>query len=95
MQAETGRGQRRGEGLAQQIPAAPWFTTGGEQFEFESGIVQFFAAGEESAIAEDVNAPEVIVFRIRVERITGVSEGTGSDGFLLMEDAADGSFDAG
>jgi nitroimidazol reductase NimA-like FMN-containing flavoprotein (pyridoxamine 5'-phosphate oxidase superfamily) len=29
----------------------------------------------ESAIAVDGSAPEVIVFRIRIERITGVSEG--------------------
>ena len=49
----------------------------------------------ESAVAKDVNAPEIIVFRIRVERITGVSEGTGSDEFLLREDAADGSYGAG
>jgi nitroimidazol reductase NimA-like FMN-containing flavoprotein (pyridoxamine 5'-phosphate oxidase superfamily) len=49
----------------------------------------------ESAVAEDVNAPEIIVFRIRVDRITGVSEGTASDEFLLIEDAADGSYGAG
>jgi len=49
----------------------------------------------ESAVAEDVNAPEIIVFRIRVDRITGVSEGTGSNECLLIEDAADGSYDAG
>jgi uncharacterized protein len=49
----------------------------------------------ESAVAEDVNAPEIIVFRIRVDRITGVSEGIASDEFLLIEDAADGSYGAG
>lgn len=49
----------------------------------------------ESAVAEGVNTPEIIIFRIRVDRITGVSEGTGSDEFLLIEDAADGSYDAG
>ena len=49
----------------------------------------------ESAVAEDVNAPEIIVFRIRVDRITGVSEGIASDEFLLVEDAADGSYTAG
>ena len=49
----------------------------------------------ESAIAQDVNAPEIIIFRIRVDRLTGVSEGTGSDEFLLIEDAVDGSYDAG
>jgi uncharacterized protein len=46
----------------------------------------------ESAVVEDVNAPEIIVFRIRVERITGVSEGVDSDTSLLIEGAADGSF---
>ena len=49
----------------------------------------------ESAVAEDVNAPGIIVFRIRVDRITGVSEGIASDEFLLVEDAADGSYTAG
>ena len=49
----------------------------------------------ESAVAEDVNAPEIIVFRIRVDRITGVSEGIASDEFFLIEDAADGSYGAG
>jgi uncharacterized protein len=49
----------------------------------------------ESAVAEDVNAPQIIVFRIRVDRITGVSEGIASDDFLLVEDAADGSYTAG
>jgi nitroimidazol reductase NimA-like FMN-containing flavoprotein (pyridoxamine 5'-phosphate oxidase superfamily) len=49
----------------------------------------------ESAAAEDVNAPEMIVFRIRVDRITGVSEGVASDEFLLTEDAADGFYTAG
>ena len=49
----------------------------------------------ESAVAEDVNAPEIIIFRIRVDRITGVSEGGGSDQFLLIEDASDGSYTAG
>ena len=49
----------------------------------------------ESAVAEDVNAPEIIVFRIRVDRITGVSEGVESAESLLIEDAADGSFSAG
>jgi hypothetical protein len=29
----------------------------------------------ESAIAIDGSAPEVIVFRIKIERLTGVSEG--------------------
>ena len=46
----------------------------------------------ESAVAEDVNAPEIIVFRIRVDRITGVSEGVESAESLLIEAAADGSF---
>ena len=49
----------------------------------------------ESAVAEDVNSPAIIVFRIRVDRITGVSEGTSSDQFLLIEDAADGSYRPG
>ena len=49
----------------------------------------------ESAVAEDVNPPEIIVFRIRIDRITGVSEGAESDAFLLIEDAADGAFAAG
>lgn len=49
----------------------------------------------EPAVAENVNAPEINVFRIRVDRITGVSEGTASDEFLLVEDAADGSYSAG
>ena len=49
----------------------------------------------ESAVAEDVNAPEIIVFRIRVDRITGVLEGVASDEFLLIEDAADGCYTAG
>jgi len=48
----------------------------------------------ESAVAEDVNAPEIIVFRIRVDRITGVSEGISSDEFVLIEDAADGCYRA-
>jgi len=48
----------------------------------------------ESAVAEDVNAPEIIVFRIRVDRITGVSEGIASDEFVLIEDAADGCYRA-
>ena len=47
----------------------------------------------ESAVADDVNAPEIIVFRIRVDRITGVSEGV-SNKLLLIEDAADGSYTA-
>ena len=42
-----------------------------------------------------VTAKDIIVFRIRIDRITGVSEGTGSDEFLLIEDAADGSYSAG
>jgi nitroimidazol reductase NimA-like FMN-containing flavoprotein (pyridoxamine 5'-phosphate oxidase superfamily) len=48
----------------------------------------------ESALGEGVTAQDIIVFRIRIDRITGVSEGTGSDEFLL-EDAADGSYSAG
>lgn len=48
----------------------------------------------ESAVAEDVNAPEIIVFRIRVDRITGISEGVESNTRLFIEDASDGAFDA-
>jgi len=47
----------------------------------------------ESAVAEDVNAPEIVIFGIRIDRMTGVYEG--NDQFLLIEDAADGSYDAG
>lgn len=46
----------------------------------------------ESAIAEDGGAPEVVVFRIKIDSITGVSEGDASDKLLLIEDAADGSY---
>ena len=44
----------------------------------------------ESAIAENGHVPEVIIFRIRIERITGVSEGTGSDEFLSIEEKGNG-----
>lgn len=40
----------------------------------------------ESAVADDVNAPEIIIFRIRIDRITGVTEGVPSDQFLFIED---------
>lgn len=46
----------------------------------------------ESAIAEDAGAPEAVVFRIKIDSITGVSEGDASDKLLLIEDAADGSY---
>ena len=45
----------------------------------------------ESALAEDGIPPEIIIFRIRIDRITGVSEGVASDEFLLIEDST-GSF---
>jgi uncharacterized protein len=46
----------------------------------------------ESAIAEDGGAPKVVVFRIKIDSITGVYEGAASDKLLLIEDAADGSY---
>ncbi len=42
----------------------------------------------ESAVADDVNAPEIIIFRIRIDRISGVTEGAPSDEFLFIEDVA-------
>jgi nitroimidazol reductase NimA-like FMN-containing flavoprotein (pyridoxamine 5'-phosphate oxidase superfamily) len=41
----------------------------------------------ESAIVDDGHVAEVIVFRIRIERITGVSEGTASDEFIIPDEA--------
>jgi nitroimidazol reductase NimA-like FMN-containing flavoprotein (pyridoxamine 5'-phosphate oxidase superfamily) len=49
----------------------------------------------ESALIEDGYTPEVIIFRIRIDRITGVSEGVASDEFLLIEDAGNGSISVG
>ena len=49
----------------------------------------------ESALAADGIPPEVIIFRIRIDRITGVAEGVASDEFLLIEDCGGGSFSAG
>jgi len=48
----------------------------------------------ESAIAEDGGAPAAVVFRIKIDSITGVFEGTASHKLLLIEDAADGSYAA-
>lgn len=42
----------------------------------------------ESAVAEDVNAPEIVIFRIRIDRITGVAEGVSADEYLFIEDVA-------
>ncbi len=49
----------------------------------------------ESALIEDGYTPEIIIFRIRVDRITGVSEGVDSDEFLLIEDLGNGTIAAG
>lgn len=43
----------------------------------------------ESAVAVDVNPPDIIIFRIRIDRITGLSEGIASNEPLLIDKAVE------